>query len=376
MTATTPATNAIGGAKVEPVRAAIIGCGMIARGYYLSLQHYPEVNLVGAADLLPEKAVEFAEKRDLRPYTSPDDLLADDSLELVIDLTVATAHTKVVGRCLEAGKNVYTEKPLAQCYEDAAQLVALAREKGLRLASAPATFMGEAQQTTAKLLREGRLGKVRLVYAEINHGRVESWHPTPQPFYECGLLFDMGPYPLVMLAGSFGPVKRVEVLDRVVLPERCTLDGMTFSIPKPDFVLALLEFESGLLARLTICGYADWFKKQGQSVEFHGDEASLYVSHSGRFEAGVEFAPFNHGYQPVELLREPENLNPITGMDCARGVVDLAVAMREGRPHRASAEMAAHIIDVMASIEEAAHRGAAVEVKSVFSPPEPMPWAT
>ncbi len=375
MSTTRPSTDPISQATVEPIRAAIMGCGMIARGYHLSLQYYPEVELVGAADLLPDKATEFAEKRDLQPYTSPEELLADDSIELVIDLTAATAHADTVRKCLEAGKNVYSEKPLAQCHDDAAQLIALAREKGLRLASAPSTFMGEAQQTAAKLLREGRLGKVRLVYAEINHGRVESWHPAPQPFYECGLLFDVGPYPLAMLASIFGPIRRVEALERILLPERCTLDGTTFSILKPDFVLALLEFESGPLARLTVCGYADSFKKQGEMVEFHGDEASLYVSNCGRFDAAIELAPFNQAYQPIELLREPENLFPITGMDYARGVVELATAMREERPHRASAEMAAHIIDVMARIEEAARCGSPVEVRSVFSLPEPMPWA-
>jgi predicted dehydrogenase len=372
---TKPPAGPVGQAKVEPIRAAIIGCGMIARGYYLSLQHYPEVELVGAADLLPYKATEFAEERDLRPYTSPEELLADDSIELVIDLTASTAHADTVRKCLEAGKNVYSEKPLAQCHDDAAQLIVLAREKGLRLASAPSTFIGEAQQTAAKLLREGRLGKVRLIYAELNHGRVESWHPAPQPFYECGLLFDVGPYPLTMLASIFGPIRHVEALERMLLPERRTLDGTTFGIPKPDFVLALLEFESGPVARLTVCGYADSFKKQGEMVEFHGDEASLYVSNSGRFDAAIGLAPFNQAYQPIELLREPENLFPITGMDYARGVVELAAAMREGRPHRASAEMAAHIIDVMACIEEAARRGSPVEVRSVFSLPEPMPWA-
>ncbi len=375
MTITKPDPTTPGESKIEPVRTAIMGCGMIARGYHMSLQHYSEIKLVGAADLLPERAAEFGRDWRLPSYASPEELLADSNVELVLNLTTATEHAKVVRRCLEAGKSVYTEKPLSHCRDDAMQLIALASEKGLRLASAPSTFMGEAQQTASKLLREGRLGRVRLVYAEVNHGRVEAWHPAPQQFYECGLLFDMGPYPLTMLASIFGPVNSVEVLERTLLPERCTRDGAKFSIPKPDFVLALLTYASGPLVRLTICGYADSLKKQGEMVEFHGDEASLSLSHSGRFDAEIELAPFNQGYQRVELLQKPENLHPITGMDYARGPIDLAVAMREGRPHRASAEMAGHIIDVMESIEEASRRHSIVEVKSVFSPPEPMSWA-
>ncbi len=362
-------------AQMEPVRTAIMGCGLIAHGYYLSLQHYSEIELIGAADLLSDKAAEFVEKRSLRLYKSPEELLADDSIELVIDLTPATAHSETVRRCLEAGKNVYCEKPVALCYDDAAKLVGLARQQGLRLASAPSTFMGEAQQTAARLIRRGRLGQVRLIYAELNHGRIESWHPAPQPFYECGLLFDVGPYPLVLLASIFGPVKRVQALGHTLLPERRILDGTTFSIPKPDLVVALLEFESGPLARLTVSAYSDPLKKQGEMVEFHGDEASLYLSNAGRFDAAIELAPLNRSYQPVELLRQPENLIPITGADYARGVVDLAVAMREGHPHRASAEIAAHVVDAMACIEEAASGGSPVEVRSVFPLPEPMPWA-
>jgi predicted dehydrogenase len=361
--------------KRKPVRAGIIGCGMIAHAYHASLQHYSEIELVGVADLLPDKAAQFGEELALPSYASPEGLLSDDSIELVFNLTTTTAHSEVLRKCLAAGKSVYTEKPLSLLRDDAQEIIALAKQNGLRLASAPATFMGEAQQTTAKLIRQGRLGQVRLVYAEVNHGRVESWHPAPQQFYECGLLFDMGPYPLTLLASMFGPVSRVEAAEQTLLPERHARSGSSFSIPKPDFVVALLVYASGPVARLTVCGYVDRLKKQGQVVEFHGDEGSISLSHSGRFDATVEIAPFNQIYQPVDLLRQPENLFPITGMDYARGPIDMALAMREGWQHRASAEMAAHVIDVMASIEEAGRQGTPVEVKSTFTPPEPLPWA-
>jgi predicted dehydrogenase len=360
---------------VKPVRAGLIGCGVIASRYVPSLAPYSDIELAGVADCLGEKASAFAEKHGLRAYPSVDALLADKSVELTIDLTPATTHAEVVGRCLDAGKHVFTEKPLALEYGRARELVERATAKGLRLGSAPGTFMGEAQQTAARQIREGRLGRVRLVYAEINHGRVESWHPRPKPFYECGLLFDMGPYPLVLLCSIFGPARRVAVMSRVLLPERRTRDGEVFSIERPDFLVALIDFEAGPLARLTICGYADWWKKEGEIVEFHGDDASLFVAHSGRADAEVEFAEFNHLYEAVELARQPVNIDPLTRMEYSRPLIDMARAMREGRPHRASGEMAAHIVEIMDATYRAIDSGVPVDITSTFSPPAPMEWA-
>ena len=288
----------------------------------------------------------------------------------MLDLSGQDAHASVVASCLDAGKHVYCEKPLALSYAQASELVARAKPAGLRLGSAPSTFLGEAQQTAAKVIREGRLGRVRLVYAEINHGRVETWHASPLPFYACGPLFDMGPYALVLLTSMFGPVARVEARGRFLLEERRTKDGTAFNLEKPDFVIALIEFGDGLLARLTVNYYADWWKKEGELVEFHGDDGSLCLSHVSVFSAGVEYADYGKRYETVALVREP-----FQGIEWGRGVVDMAEALREGRPHRASGEQAAHIIEIMCAIEESAASKQTVDVTSTFPPPTPMEWA-
>jgi predicted dehydrogenase len=185
---------------------------------------------------------------------------------------------------LSAGARL-REKPLALDYPTAERLVARARDAGLRLGSAPSTFLGEAQQTVAKSVREGRLGRVRLVYAEINHGRIESWHPNPAPFYDCGPVFDMGPYPLTLLTGIFGPVARVQAWQRFLLRDRATKEGVAFQLRKPDFTVALMEFRDGPLMRLSPNYYADWWKKEGE-IELQCDAARENMI----FTANVEYA--------------------------------------------------------------------------------------
>src|SRR5690606_761425 len=110
-----------------------------------------------------------------------------------------TAHARVTEQCLLAGKHVYSEKPLALDYAAARRLVALAERRGLRLGCAPATFLGEAHQTAWKLVRRGRIGPIRVIYAEANHGRIEWYHPAPEPFFAIGPMWDVGVYPITAI---------------------------------------------------------------------------------------------------------------------------------------------------------------------------------
>ena len=147
-----------------------------------------------------------------------------------MNLTIPSAHASVTAAALEAGKHVHTEKPVALRYEEARELVELAERTGRRLSCSPATLLGEAQQTAWKLVRDGALGEVRVVYAEANWGRIESWHPTPQALYDVGPLVDVGVYPLTILTAMFGPVRRVVAYGTTLEPERVTLAGEPFRL--------------------------------------------------------------------------------------------------------------------------------------------------
>ncbi len=347
----------------------IAGCGNIAPRYAENLVTYPEIELVGFTDIDTARAEALAAQHGGTVYPSLDSMLADDHIQLVVNLTTHHAHKEVVTKSLNAGKHVHSEKPLALSYEDAKGMVELAKAKGLRLGCSPFTLMGEAQQTAWKVIREGRLGMVRLAYAEVNWGRIESWHPSPEPFYAVGALFDVGVYPLTILTAMFGAARRVTSYGRVLYPDRVTDHGLPFHIETPDFMVSMVELENGTLVRLTTNFYVDYFSKQ-VGLELHGDMASLYLTSWHNFDEPVEFAEFGKPYQRVPFLHPPHK-----GVEWGRAVRDLAQAIAEGRPHRATGEHAAHVVEILCAASESAQSGQPVEVHSSFTPPEPMEWA-
>ena len=347
---------------------AIIGCGNIAEPYARDIASYPQVRLVGVSDLEFQRAQDLAAKYGCQAYASNEELLADDAVELVVNLTIHHAHTEVVTQCLEAGKHVHSEKPLSLTFEEAKGLVQLAKQKGLRLGCSPFTYMGEAQQTAWKQVKDGRLGTVRVVYAEVNWGRIEAWHPNPGPFYAVGALFDVGVYPLTLLTAMFGPARVVSAYGRVLHPDRVTKEGVPFHIETPDFIVSAVELENGTLVRLTTNFYVGHHGKQ-KGVEFHGDLGSLYLSSWQHFDAAVEFATFGDGYEPVPLVKEPYR-----GTEWGRAVSDMAEAVEQGRPHRATGEQAAHVVEILCAIAQSVKLGQPVDVHSSFTPPALMDW--
>lgn len=353
-----------------PLRIGIVGCGNIAGPYAKTLRPYSQIELVGATDVERARAQEFAELYGGRAYASLDEMLADERIDLVVNLTIHHAHPAVITQCLKAGKHVHSEKPLALTYEEAQALVDLAAEKGLRLSCSPITYMGEAQQTAWKQIREGRLGTVRVAYCEVNWGRIESWHPNPGPFYEVGALFDVGVYPLTLATTMLGPARRVMAYGTVLYPDRTTRAGAPFHIDTPDWVLAVVELANGTVVRLTTNFYVGHHGKQ-KGLEFHGDDASLYLGSFQDFQTEVEVSDFGKSYEPVAYVREP-----FPGTEWGRAVVEMAEAIAENRPQRATGAQAAHVVEILCAIQQSYREQRPVDVASDFVPPAPMPWAS
>ena len=351
------------------LRVAVAGCGNIAGPYAKTMQPFEQIELVGATDIDPRRAQDFVATHGGTAYPSLEALLADDRVDAVVNLTIHHAHPAVITQCLEAGKHVHSEKPLAMSYPEARALVELAEAKGLRLSCSPITFMGEAQQTAWKQIRDGRLGTVRVIYAEVNWGRIESWHPAPGPFYEVGALFDVGVYPLTVLTTIFGPARRVTAYGTVLHPDRVTKQGAAFHIETPDWVVAAVELASGPVVRLTTNFYVGHHSKQ-KGIEFHGDLGSLYIDSWQNFHAGVEFAEYGKSYEPVAPVKEPYQ-----GTEWGRSVAELADAIAENRPQRATGAQAAHVVEICQAISSSFRQGGPVEVTSDFMPPTPMEWA-
>jgi predicted dehydrogenase len=350
------------------MRIALVGCGNIAPNYARCIAAEPALELVGAVDVDPARAAELVAEFGGRQYASLEELLADDAVELVVNLTAPQAHATVSAAALGAGKHVHSEKPVALRYEDARNLLEIAERTGVRLSSAPATLLGEAAQTVWKLVREGAVGTPRVVYTEANWGQIESWHPSPQSLLDVGPLVDVGVYPLAILTAIFGPARRVTAYSTTLVPDRVTKTGEPFRLEGPDFVVAALELESGVVVRLTASFYVGPSKQRG--LEIHGDDGKLYLADWAAFDARVERAGGGDRYELVEPVRPA-----YAGTDWARALVDLDEALREGRPHRASGEQAAHLVEILEAIERSSREGGPVEVRSGFPAPPPMEWA-
>lgn len=351
---------------------ALAGCGHVAAAYVRQLRDHPGLQLIGVAGRGSERARAFATEHGLRAYGSVGEMLADPAVDLVVNIAAHTAHAGITEQCLRAGRHVYSEKPLALDHATARRLVALARRRGLRLGCAPSTFLGEAHQTAGKIVRSGRIGPIRVIYAEVNHGRIEWYHPAPEPFFAVGPLWDVGVYPLTAITALFGPVVSARGWGRVVLSHRVAKGGRKFRIASPDFVVAWLELASGPVVRLTVNFYVDRDRsKGGGSLEYHGDDGRIFTGDFQLFEAKVEWAVGAEKYRRVRPLRRP-----FRGVEFARGVAELVDAIHENRPHRATGEHAAHVVEVVAAIQRSitAH-GRSVAVKSRFPLPAPMPWA-
>jgi predicted dehydrogenase/sugar phosphate isomerase/epimerase len=342
----------------DPVGVAIVGCGNIAGRYAAQINSYPHVRLIGHQDLDMSRAQALGDEFGGKVYSSLDEVLADESVEIVVNLTIHHVHEEVIRKCLEAGKHVHTEKPLALTSAAAWALVDLAGEKGLRLSSAPTTWLGETQESAIRRIRAGEIGHPRVAYAEVNWGRIEDWHPNPGPFYDVGVLFDVAVYPITLLTAWFGPVKRVTGGGKVVHPDRATKDGTPFKVNVEDLAVAVLEFGSGLLARVTGSFYVTW-KTAQTGLEIHGDGGMIRLARWDTFDSRAWMASSATDDQAVRMI--PDQY-PAEGIEFARGLSDLAHALREDRPHKTTGAHAAHVVEIIEAIRTSIHEGQAVEI--------------
>ncbi|HWL51512.1 MAG TPA: Gfo/Idh/MocA family oxidoreductase [Chthoniobacteraceae bacterium] len=357
---------------MKPLRIAVVGCGHIRTQYGQQIRNYPDLlEIVGATDLELARAEEFCREYGGKVYPDFEAVLGDPEVDVVLNLTVHHAHFDLNSRALKAGKHVFTEKPMALTYAEAVELGRIARESGRLLSAAPITYLGEGIQTTAKFLEADRLGTLRLVYAEVNWAQIERWISAPAPYYTVGPLLDVGVYAITALTFLLGPVRKVWGYSKILKNPRFDKEGREFPVTAPDFTTGMMEFESGVVARLTTNYYVP-HKTQThlRGLEFHGDEGSFSVGCYHIFNPLCRFIPY--GQEPVEipLLREAK-----AGMDRALGLAEMALAIRENRPLRNSPEHAAHVIEIMEGLQTSSDECRWVEIRSNFEKPPLMDWA-
>src|SRR5687767_12393073 len=178
--------------REEPPMAArqrlgvgIIGAGNISSQYLKAMAAFPVLDIRGIADMKPEVAEKKAAEFGVKAVTV-DALLADPAIDIVVNLTIPRAHVAVGLRAIAAGKHVYSEKPIGVTFAEGKTLVAAARRKGVRVGSAPDTFLGGSHQQARAVVDSGKLGTIIGGTANFGVPGHEYWHPDPAFYYDIG----------------------------------------------------------------------------------------------------------------------------------------------------------------------------------------------
>lgn len=357
---------------LEPLTVGVIGCGNISSIYLQAPKTFPILNIVACADLDQSRAEAQAAKFGIARACSVADLLADPAIAIVINLTIPAAHGEVALAVLGAGKSVYNEKPLAISRADAQRMLAIAAERGLRVGCAPDTFLGGGLQTCRALIDAGAIGRPVAAMAHYLARGMETWHPDPTFFYQpgAGPLFDMGPYYLTALASLLGPARTVSGNTKITHAQRTITSqpraGETITVNTPTHVTAIIEYASGAVATLiTSFDLAEGYTPQ---LLIYGTAGSLRLPDPNTFGGPVQLKPAGEKeWQEVPILHGH------TANSRGIGTADMAMAMREGRPHRASGELAYHVLDTMHAIYDSSAAGRVVTIESSCARPEALP---
>jgi predicted dehydrogenase len=345
------------------MRIGIVGCGNISGIYLENLLRFAGVEVVACADLDVERAREKAARYGIPVACGVEELLADPDVDLVLNLTPPRAHAAISLAALEAGKHVYSEKPLAVDPADGRRILSLAKQKNLRVGCAPDTFFGAGLSTCRRLLREGAIGRPVGAAAFMMSRGPERWHPNPDFFYEKGggPMFDMGPYYLTALAIFLGPVRRVTGSASISFPEREAVGPgdrpRRFPVHVPTHVAGVLDFASGAVG--TIITSFDVWSSTLPHMEIYGEKGTLVVPDPNRFDGVIRLRG-----KDDRNWREIPAEGPYRENSRGVGLTDMVRAIRENRPHRASGELALHVLDIMYELHQSSRSGTHREIDS------------
>src|SRR5690625_3150246 len=357
-------------ARSGPVGVGIIGAGTISAEYLTHLTSFPDVQVHIVGDLFPEAAAARAAEFAVPASGTAEDVLSHPEVEIVVNLTIPTAHAEVSQAIVAAGKHVWTEKPITTAPADAKTLLAAADAAGVRVGGAPDTVLGAGIQTALRALRDGTIGAPASALTLFQSPGPESWHPNPAFLFQegAGPLYDIAPYPATARVLALGPVVSVSAVGSTAREPRTIGSGPkageVFDVTVPTQVAALLRFASGQNA--TVLLSFDSPHSRTGFVEVYGTEATLAFPDPNVFDGDSSLTAYR-GDSATEV--------PATVATTGRGlgVLEMARAIRAGVPHRAQGEIAAHVLDIMVGIETAIAQNSIVPIDSSFAEVEPMP---
>ncbi|MBT1003466.1 Gfo/Idh/MocA family oxidoreductase [Paenarthrobacter sp. DKR-5] len=356
--------------RTGPVGVGIIGAGVISKEYLKNLTSFPDVKVHVVADMFENVAAERAAEFGIEQSGGVEAALSHPDVEIIVNLTIPTAHVEIATAAVNAGKHVWSEKPFSLDRESGLGLLKAAEAAGVRLGCAPDTFLGAGLQTALRMIKRGDIGIPLTALTLMQSPGPESWHPNPAFLFQegAGPLFDIGPYYLTTLVQTFGPIARVAAFGSKSRETRVIGSGPRageeFEVTVPTHVSALAQFASGESSQ-SIFSFDSPLKRHG-FVEVTGTEATIAFPDPNMFDGDITITRRDSD--------EPETFHSV-GATSSRGsgVLEMARALRAGRPHRAQGEMAYHVLDAMVSISESVQSGEVVGLQSSASAAEPLP---
>lgn len=359
----------------------IIGCGNISAAYLRLSPMFRGIEIRACADINPLAAQARASEYGIRAQ-SIDELLQNDDIDIVVNLTIPDAHYAVTRQILGAGKHAYSEKPLVLSMDQGLELKALADGRGLKVGCAPDTFLGGSHQLARHAIDSGIVGRITSGTCHVMSHGMEHWHPNPDFFFRAGggPILDLGPYYIANLINLLGPIKRVAALTSMATTTRVISSeprkGEVIPVETPTTIQALLEFEQG--ATITLSASWDVWAHRHANMELYGTEGSLYLPDPNFFGGDVLLAKPEQPVVPVAMWDHPfsvENEQHPIGMMAnyrAAGLADMAAAILDGRDMRCSLERALHGVEVMLSILKSGQERRFIDIETQCSRPQAL----
>lgn len=356
---------------MERLGVGVVGCGDISSIYLQNLRQFDAVQVVACADLDAQRARAQCDRFAIQRACTPDELLALPEVDIVLNLTNPVAHFAISMQALDAGKHVYTEKPLGTDLAQARQLMQTADAKGLRLGCAPDTFLGAGIQTAGKLIRDGWIGRPTAATAFMLRPGHESWHPNPTYYYQkgAGPVFDMGPYYVSALVALLGPVRTASAVATRAFSERVITSaprrGEIIAVDVPTHVASILSFRNGPV--VTLVTSFDVWHTEAPHLEIYGTEGTLSLAGPNTFGGPVRV----RRHDAADWTEMPLAYG-FADNSRGLGLLEMVYAIADERVHRANAQFAYHVLDTLFAVERSSIDHATVDVISALAVPEPL----
>ncbi len=342
------------------MRVGIIGCGNISETYFECQNLFNNFIVVACADINIEAAKSSAEKYNVKAFTV-DDILANEDIDLIINLTIPAAHKEIIIKSLNAGKHCFSEKPLAMNFNEGLEILDLASSKNLYVGCAPDTFLGAAGQKARSLIEDNKIGDVVLgSFNLMSHG-MEHWHPNPDFFFKpgAGPVFDVGVYYITQLVNLIGPIKSISSLSSTATPERIITseprNGEKIKVETPTTLIGTLEFYNNAKIQF-FCSWDVW-KHKHSTIELYGLEGSMIIPDPNFFSGDIlishkeeDWQIINNDKMSLGIPNKTDNDGGMIANYRGIGLSDMIDAIHNQRQSRCSLDLAVHVLEVMEGI--------------------------